>query len=252
MIKEFFKNILYEPLFNLLVFFAWLVPGHSIGWAIIMLTFLVRLLLWAPSVKALKAPLMMRQYKDEIAVIQERYKDNRVAQAQALMAFYKEKGINPLSGCLPLLIQLPVLIILYRVFLVGVHDVRPDLLYSFTPHLDAVNPMFFGIDLTVPERFILPLLAAGLQYLQTKHFQQLNPPPTVDSKDPAAILSRQMVVLFPLMTFFVAMSFPAGLALYWAATTLFSWLQQLYIAKTFVPTRSTVSVTVRQKTDKNR
>ena len=66
--------------------------------------------------------------------------------------------------------------------------------------------------------------------------------------DPMAMMSRQMVFLFPMMTFFIAMAFPAGLALYWAATTLFSLLQQLYVAKIFTPVKQTVSVTVRQKT----
>ncbi len=246
MVKEFFKTILYEPLFNLLVFFAWLVPGHSIGWAIILLTLLVKLILWVPSAKAIRSPLQMRQYQDEIKELQDRHKGDRAAQSQALMAFYKEKGINPLSGCLPLLIQLPVIFILYRVFIVGLGDFRPDLLYSFTPHLDAINTNFFGINLSNPDRFVLPIIAAGLQFLQSRHMMLLNPP-SKNSNDPAAAMQKQMIYIFPVMTYFIALSLPAGLALYWAANALFSVGQQEVLRRNFKPTKPNVTVKVRTK-----
>lgn len=244
--KEFFKAILYKPLFNLLVFFAYIVPGHSIGWAIILLTLLVRVLLWKPSAKTLIAPMQMRQHRDELQALQERHKGDRTAFAQAQMAFYKEKGINPLAGCLPLLIQLPIIIILYRVFIVGINDIRPDLIYSFTPHLNTINSFFFGIDLAKADpTFILPALAAIGQYFQSRHMQAINPP-LAGSNDPAAMMTKQMIIFLPIMTFFIAYKLPAGLALYWVTTTVFSWLQQIYIAKTFQPTVK-ASVTVRSK-----
>jgi YidC/Oxa1 family membrane protein insertase len=250
MIKDFFRIILYQPLFNLLVFFAWLVPGHSIGWAIILLTFLVKLILWIPSRKSIEAPLQMREHQPEIKKIQERYKDDRTAQSQALMAFYKEKGINPLSGCLPLLIQLPVIFVLYRVFIDGLNSLRPELIYSFTPHLDSINALFFGIDLTKPDRFVLPLVAAILQYFQARHLQKLNPPTASNSNDPAAIMAKQSQYLFPIMTYFIAFTLPAGLALYWSANALFSVFQQVVVAKSFKPKEPTVQVTVRSKKKK--
>lgn len=246
-IKAFLKVILYQPLFNIMVFFAWLIPGHSIGWGIIFLTLLVRLALWAPSLKTIKTPILMRQYQDDIKEIQDKYKADRAAQSQALMAFYKEKGVNPLAGCLPLLIQLPILLILYRVFITGLSNVREDLIYSFTPHIGTVNAMFFGINLAHPEKIFLPAIAAILQFLQAKHMQMLNPPAASGSNDPTAMMSKQMTYIFPFMTFFIALSLPAGLALYWSATTLFSLLQQIYVAKTFKPVVSKVAVTVRSK-----
>lgn len=246
MVKEFFKTILYEPLFNLLVFFAWLVPGHSIGWAIILLTILVKLILWVPSAKAIRSPLQMRQYQDEIRELQERHKADKAAQSQALMAFYKEKGINPLSGCLPLLIQLPVIFILYRVFMVGLGDFRPDLLYSFTPHLDSLNTNFFGINLHNPDKIVLPIVAALFQFAQSRHMMLMNPP-AKNSKDPAAMMQKQMIYLFPVMTYFIAFTLPAGLALYWATNAAISIGQQEVIRRTFTPTKPDVKVTVRTK-----
>lgn len=245
-IKNFLKTILYKPFYNLLLFFAYIIPGHSMGWAIILLTFIVRGLLWVPSVKALQAPMKMRQYQDEIKQLQEKHKADRTVQAQALMAFYKEKGINPLSGCLPLIIQLPVILILYRVFIAGLKTFRPDLIYSFTPHLTTVNVMFLGADLSRPERIFLPATAAILQFLQTRHYNALNPT-TPKKDDPQAMMMKQMQFIFPIMTFIIALSLPSGLALYWSATTLFSLLQQIYIARSYKEETPKVRISVRSK-----
>lgn len=243
--KEFFKVILYQPLFNLLVFFAYLVPGHSVGWAIIMLTLLVRLVLWVPNAKAIKAPLLLRQYQPELNELQEKIKDPQ-ERARAQMAFYKEKGINPLSGCLPLLIQLPVLLILYQVFITGLRDIRPDLLYSFTPHMDSINSHFLGIDLAKPDKIFLPLLAAVLQFFQVKFSQQTAPAP-VNKNDPAAMMGKQMLYIFPAMTYFIGSTLPAGLSLYWATTTAVQAYQQYIITKNFKLPDKRVEVKVRKK-----
>ena len=244
--KEFFKVILYKPLYNLLVFFAFIVPGHSIGWAIILLTILINAVLWRSSVKTLHTPLQMRHHQDDLKALQEKHKGDKAAFAQAQMAFYKEKGINPLGGCLPLLVQLPVLIILYQVFIAGLKTIRPDLIYSFTPHLDTINTFFFGIDLSAPDPFYaLPIIAGIIQYVQTKHMQTINPV-SAGSNDPMAAMNKQMVYLFPVMTFFIAYRLPAGLALYLATTSLISILRQIYVVKTFVPPAK-ATVTVRKK-----
>lgn len=248
--KEFFKVILYKPLYNLLLFFAYIVPGHSIGWAIILLTILINAILWRSAVKTLQTPLQMRHHQDELKALHEKHKGDKAAFAQAQMAFYKEKGINPLGGCLPLLIQLPVLIILYQVFIAGLKNVRPDIIYSFTPHMETINTYFLGIDLSVPDKlFILPILAAVIQYFQTRHMQTLSPPISGNSTDPMAMMNKQMVYLFPVMTFFIAYRLPAGLALYLATTALISLIRQVYVVKTFVPPAK-AKVTVRTKSKK--
>ena len=246
MIKEFFKTILYTPLFNLLVLFAWLTPGDSIGWGIIFVTIFVKLALWVPSAKAIRSPIQMSQYRDDIKEIQDKHKGDKAAQSKATMAFYKEKGINPLAGCLPLLIQLPVLIILYRVFIVGLGDFRGDLLYSFMPQIDSINIYFFGLNLSEPSMIIMPLIAAGFQFAQSKHMMILNPPPK-NSKDPAANMQKQMLYMFPVITFFIARSFPAGLALYWATNAILSTIQQEVIRRTYQPEKPDVKIVVRSK-----
>jgi YidC/Oxa1 family membrane protein insertase len=192
----------------------------------------------------------MRQHQDDLKAIQERHKDDRNAQAQAQMAFYKEKGINPLGGCLPLLIQLPILIILYSVFRAGLGSTLPSgIIYSFVPHIKSLNSNFFGINLSRPDKFlILPAIAAILQYFQAKDMQvkQFGDLSKVKSDDPTVIMNKQMVYLMPVMIFVVAYRLPAGLSLYYIVTTLVAWLQQIYVAKTFVPNNKT-TVTVRSK-----
>jgi len=248
MVKEFFKVILYKPLFNLLVFFAWLVPGHSIGWAIILLTLVVKVLLWRLQVKSLRSPLQMRAYRDEIKEIQDKYKDDRAAQGQAVLAFYREKGINPLSGCLPALIQIPILIILYNVFVTGLKDLRPDLLYSFTPHLGSINSFFLGTDLSKPDPWVWPIIAGLALFAQSYHYSKLTQPPTASAaNDPSVMMTKQMTYLFPIITVFIARSFPAGLAVYWTFSSLFQLFQQYYVAKTYVVEKPKVAVTVRNK-----
>lgn len=244
---ELIKTILYKPLYNALIYLTWIIPGHNVGVAIIVFTIIIRALLWKTSTAALKTPLMMRQYAPELKAIQEKYKDDRTAQAQAQMAFYKEKGISPLGGCLPMLIQLPVLLVLYRVFIAGVNQYRFDLLYSFTPHTATINAMFFGIDLSHPDKlFILPALAAIAQFVQAKHMQTLTPPISQGSNDPAAMMNKQLIFMLPVIIFITAYRFPAGVALYWVVTTLFAWLQQVYVVRNFKPVKK-AEVTVRSK-----
>jgi len=243
--KAFFKAILYTPLFNLLVFLSWLVPGHSVGWAIILITIIVRIALWIPNSKALKSQLYIREHQAELKTVTDKYTDPQ-EKAKAQMAFYKEKGINPLSGCLPILIQLPILIILYRVFITGLGDIRPDLLYSFTPHLDVVNAHFLGLNLADKDRFFLPVIAAILQFVQAKMSQQMMPVNN-NPKDPGAMMTKQMLYIFPAMTYFIGSTLPAGLSLYWATTTLFQVGQQYWVMKKTPLTSKKVAVTVRKK-----
>jgi len=108
-IKSFFKTILYKPLFNLLVLLIWLIPGHNVGVAIIILTVLIRLALLPSTASSIKAQKKLKELQPEIDKIREKYKSDQQAQAKATMDFYKDNKINPFSSCLPLLIQLPIL-----------------------------------------------------------------------------------------------------------------------------------------------
>lgn len=234
--KEFFKIILYKPLYNLLIFLAWLIPGHSIGWAIVAITFIVRLALLPSSIKTTKSQQKMKLLTPALKAIKEKYKDDRQGEAQATMELYKKHGVSPWGSCLPLLIQLPILFILYRVFMVGLNVDRFDLLYSFTPHLNNINTWFLGVDLSQPNKYVFPIIAGLAQLLQSWQMKQMNPTPPAgkDSKDDfSKIFTGQMMYLMPLFTVFIAMKLPAALALYWIVTTLFMVVQTWWTTRAF-------------------
>jgi YidC/Oxa1 family membrane protein insertase len=232
------KTIIYYPLYNLLIFLAWLVPGHSLGWAIILMTLIIRLILLSPSIKAARAQVRMQMLQPEMARIKKEIKDQQ-EQGKALMALYKKEGVSPFGSCLPLLIQLPIIFILYRVFLnINRYGLNFENLYSFTPHMNSVNSFFFGLNLAKPELWVLPILAGASQFILSK--MMLPPVPKIqssgDSKpdmgDTMAMANKQMVYIFPLITVFIARSLPAGIGIYWIITTLFGIAQQYYVIRT--------------------
>lgn len=229
-LKGILKAILYKPLFNALIFLVWLIPGHNIAWAIIVLTVIVRLILLPSSLKAARAQQRMKDLQPELKKIQDRYKDDKQKQSQAIMEFYKENKVNPLGSCLPLLIQFPILIVLYYVFINGLSTARFDLLYSFTPHSDVLNTVWLGLDMAKPDRYILPVIAGILQFIQSR--QMAPPKPKAgQSSDPTAMVSSQMMYLLPIFTIFIAGRLPAALPLYWIITNGFGIAQQWWVSR---------------------
>ncbi|TSC91852.1 MAG: preprotein translocase subunit YidC [Candidatus Berkelbacteria bacterium Licking1014_85] len=156
------------------------------------------------------------------------YKGDQKRISQETMALYKTYGVNPMGACIPILIQLPILIILYQVFIRGLSTDSFHNLYSWVPRPETLNTMFFGIDLTKPEKIWLPILTGISQFFQTWQIQPKAPP---KSDDPMALMTKQMLYIFPIMTFFIARSLPAALPLYWLATNAFSIVQQTLIFK---------------------
>ncbi|MCL5795249.1 MAG: YidC/Oxa1 family membrane protein insertase [Patescibacteria group bacterium] len=245
--KSFIKTILYQPLLNLLIFIVWLIPGHNVGIAIIVLTLLIRLILLPSSNKATEAQKKIQEIQPELDKIKEKYKNDQQAQAKATMEFYQVNKINPLSSCLPLLIQFPILIVLYYVFRYGLDTSHFDLLYSFVPRPEFMNTNFFGINITQPNIY-LAILTGLAQFWQSK--QLMPKKSTVTTSDKSGqfqkILTSQMTYIMPLFTVFIAMALPAALSLYWTVTSLFSVAQQYYVLKR--PSKpEKVKITIRQK-----
>lgn len=231
--KAFLKVVLYKPLYNLLILLVWIIPGHSVGWAIILLTILVRLLLTPSSLKAIKIQKKMQDLQPELQKIREQHKNDQQAQTKATLEFYQRNKMNPLGGCLPMLIQLPILLVLYQVFTVGLNNSRFDLLYSFTPHPDLINTVFLGMNLAEPNKWVLPLITGGLQYLQVQMMQWGKKTKKDKTQEPTQqeMINKQMNILLPIMTVWIAMKVPAALALYWLTTTLFAIVQQYLFFK---------------------
>ena len=199
-------TIISKPLFVLL---TWL---HSLignwGWAIVLLTVLIKLVFYPLSAASYRSMAKMKQVTPRMQAIREQYKDDRVKQNQAMMELYRTEKINPLGGCLPMLIQIPVFIALYWVLL-GSVEMRGAPWILWIHDLSARDPWM-----------ILPALMMLTMFLQIK----LNPTPP----DP---LQAKVMMLMPLIFGGMMFFFPAGLVLYWVVNNTLSIAQQQYIMR---------------------
>lgn len=225
--NPFSQNFVLVPiLLNILVVFYNVIP--DIGWVIIILTLLIRLAL-APSFhSSLKSQAAMTSLQPKMNELREKHKNDQQAQAKAMMDLYKEHKINPMSSCLPLLIQLPILISLYFVFTKALTG-NLDGLYSFVQRPEHLNPMFLGLlDLSKPSH-TLAILAGLSQFWQSKLMAPKNPGNSQDATQ--KIMSLQMTYMLPVVSVVIAWNFPAGLPLYWVVTTLFGIAQQYFMQR---------------------
>ena len=222
---EFFRTILIHPLLNLLVFTYNYIP--DIGVVIILLTILIRLLLLPSFHKSLKHQKALADLQPKMNEIKEKYKDDKERQARAMMELYTTHKVNPLSSCLPLLIQLPILIALYRVFIQSLNGQALEGIYSFIHAPASIDPHFLGFLNLAQKSPYLAVIAAALQFWQAKIAQ----PRTKSTDQMAQMLAMQTMYFFPVLTLIIGLQFPAGLALYWIVTTLFGIGQQYYILR---------------------
>src|SRR6185436_5763691 len=191
-IGHLFNIILVYPLLNLLIFFYHYIP--DIGVVIILLTLVVRLLLLPSFHKSLKHQRALATLQPKMEAIKEQYKDDKEAQAKAMMELYKVHKVNPFSSCLPLLIQLPILIALYRVFIQSLSTNKLVGLYSFVQAPESINPMFLHWINLSHANIYMAILAGVLQYFLSK----LSLPPGGTGNDPAAkMLSYQTLYFLP-------------------------------------------------------
>lgn len=229
-IVNIFTLICYQPLLNILVWTYNIIPGHDIGVVIIIITLLIKILLYLPSRSTIKVQRAMAELQPKLNEIKVKYKDNKEQQALETMKLYKEHKINPFSSCLPLLIQLPFLIAIYQVFSLGLSNGSLDLLYPFITNPGQINSLAFGfLDMAKPQ-FILAILAGAAQFWQTKMMMAKRPEVKTkgsEDEDMAAIMGRQMTVIMPIMTVVIGWSLPAGLVFYWFLLTIFTGVQQL-------------------------
>ncbi len=224
------NEILYRPLFNILILIYDFLP--DIGIAIIILTIITRLILYPFQSKALRAQRELQELQPELQKIQKKYKDDKQKQSKAVMAFYQTNKVNPFSSCLIQLVQFPIIIALYQVFRTGLDVEKLTQLYTFIPRPEIIDPNFLGyFNLAEPNKFILPILAGITQFFYSKMMMPQTPK---NKKGPAStqeIISRQMIYFMPLMIVFFAMKLPAALPLYWIVVALFGILQYYLIGR---------------------
>ncbi len=231
---NFFNLVLYQPLFNLLILIYLYLPGRDFGVAVIVLTLLTRVIFYPLGAKAIKSQKDLSELQPKIKEIQEKYKDDKQRQSKALMELYQKEKINPLSGCLPLLIQLPILIALFQVFWRGFQPEQMVNLYSFVPFPGQIELTFLGIlNLSVPS-LGLAVLAGILQFFQTKMItprQKSGGGQKKKAPDFSQLMQKQMLYFFPIFTVFILWRLPSAIALYWLVTSIFSIGQQYLILR---------------------
>lgn len=221
-----FNELLYRPVFNLLIFLYNIIPGQDFGIAIIVLTILIKVVFLPLSLKMLRSQKQMSDIQPKVKEIQDQLKDDKQQQAQAIMKLYRENNVNPLSGCLPLLIQIPILLAVYKVLASGFEPSMMDLIYNFVSRPETLNPISFGfLDLSLRNP-VLAVISGTFQFFQMKKSQQKSA-----ANSQAAMMTKQMMYFFPLIIIVIAWNLPAGLVLYWTTTTIFSLFEQMYILK---------------------
>jgi YidC/Oxa1 family membrane protein insertase len=266
------NQLLVWPIINILVAlykgFEFLhIPG-PLGFAVIGLTLVIRLILYPLMQAQLKSAKKMARLKPHLDALNAKHKDNKQALQQAQLALYKEHGVNPAAGCLPLLIQMPVLIALYNVFyqVLNSGNITKELaiinkvVYHPALKITNLDLNFFGLNLAYkPAQWqthgwwllSIPVITAALQWYQSKLMMQgsmqnvsntTNPtnannkntkeitkPEEKKPADTAMEMQKQMAIITPLMFGYFALQFPIGLALYWNVFGLFGIMQQLAV-----------------------
>ncbi len=256
-IGDIFNLIFLGPVINLLVLIfqglqAIHIPG-ALGFAVIVLTVLIRFLVWPLMASQIKATKKMADLKPHLDELKAKHKDDKQALAQAQMALYKEHGVNPAGGCLPALLQIPVFIALYQAIINiipgpgGNLDYVNSLLYSGQLKLPSqIDPNFLGLNLGVkpsdftkfgPTLLLVPAVTALLTFVQSKmmmpkaisHHKDESQKEIKEKEkieDTMGAVQSQMVYLMPIMIGYFAFSFPIGLALYWNVYTILGIIQQ--------------------------
>jgi len=226
-----FNAVLYQPLFNVLVLLYNYIPGNDFGIAIIILTIFIRILFYSLNTKSIKSQKALSDIQPKIKEIQEKYKQDKEKQTKELMELYKKEKINPFSGCLPLLIQFPVIIALYRVFWGGLDPNKLQLLYGFVSSPGAINSVFLGfLDLAKPN-IALAVLVGISQFFQIRIISKKPKTGKKQNKGFAEEMQKQMQYFMPVFMVLILWKLPSALGLYFLVTTLFTIVQQYIIVK---------------------
>lgn len=231
MLHNLWDTVLYIPLVNLLAFFVSVIPGGDVGLVVILLTILVKIILLPLASRSIKSQAKMAAIQPEIEKIKNSGK-SKEEQARLTFALYKEHKTNPFSGCLLILLQIPIIFALYYSFYQGI-NFNSDILYSFTPNPDKINSMFLGfLDMTGKS---LPLaILAGISQFVQAHFMpkpiQTNSKGTFGESFQKS-MHIQMKYVFPIILGFIAYSISGAIALYLFISNIFATLQQIYLTR---------------------
>ncbi|MCK5285666.1 MAG: YidC/Oxa1 family membrane protein insertase [Candidatus Pacebacteria bacterium] len=237
MISNLFNTLFFNPIYNGLIFlmssFSWL----DMGMAVILVTILVKLLIFPLTKKSIQLQIAQKKIEPEIKKIKEEFKNKKEEQAMKIMELYKENNLNPLSGILIMFIQIPIIFALYFVFLKGgLPEINTDILYSFIKIPSDVHTIFLGIIDITEKSLFLAILAGISQYIQ---IQLILPNISLKSnnkerdfkEDLMKSMSLQMKYVMPVIIVLIAYNLPSAIALYWITSNIFMISQEIFVKR---------------------
>jgi YidC/Oxa1 family membrane protein insertase len=232
MISNIWNALLYQPLLNALAFLVSIIPGGDVGVAVVVLTIIVKVVLFPLSQKSIESQAEMNILTPELNKIKESGV-SKEEQARLTFDLYKKHNTNPFSGCLLVLIQIPIIFALYYVFFKGI-NFQNGVLYSFIHVPTHMNMIFLGILDISKKSLVLAVLAGVSQYLQAYYM----PKPALSSSAGNSFqdsftksMNTQMKYIFPFIVTFIAYSISGAIALYWITSNLFMVGQQIYVKR---------------------
>ena len=235
MLSHVWNLFLYQPLLNALAFLVSIIPGGDVGLAVIVLTLLVKIILFPLSQKSIESQAEMTILTPELNKIKASGA-SKEEQAKQTFELYKKHNTNPFSGCLLVLVQIPIIFALYYVFYKGI-NFQNGLLYSFIHVPSHANMIFLGILDISAKSLPLAILAGVSQYLQAQ-FMPKPPLPSNPSGSTGSFsdsfsksMQMQMKYIFPFIIAFIAYRISGAVALYWITSNLFMVGQQIYVKR---------------------
>ncbi len=240
--RKLFRSVVSKPLFNTLIWIIEKLPNHSLGLGIILLTILVRIILFLPNQKAMASQRKLQKLQPKIQALKKKYGKNQQQMALKTMELYKTHQINPMSSCLPMLLQMPFLLGIYLILQNGLSPHLNYLLYSFNEHFDIsmVQTWFMGLNLEIPNIYVLPFLVGGAQFLaiklsmaQIKKRNKGKKIKPVEKQEGLAgqmeDMQKMMLYIMPVMIGVFTATFPAAVGIYWLTSTVFGVGQQYLV-----------------------
>ena len=238
MIGNLFDAAIYNPLYNGLVYLVGIIPSHDVCIAVVLLTIVVRIIVYPLSRRAVQAQLDMKKVAPEVTKIRDQYKGDKQGESKAIFALYKEHDIHPFASFLLILVQFPVLIGLYWVFSRGgLPTINTSLLYSFVHVPTSVNMEFLGIQNMAAHSIVLAILASVTQFAYTRLSMGPRGVKTATeasfSDDMAKSLDVQARFVLPAIIGVIAYSVVAAVPLYWVTSNSFMILQEYAAGRRF-------------------
>jgi len=229
MFYSFWNTIFYRPLYNLLLLGVSVLPNGDVGLAVILLTILVKLILFPLTQRSIDSQIRMKALEPELNRIKKEVPD-KAEQSKQTYALYKEKKVNPFSSCLLILVQLPVIIALYWVFLKGLGTANAPAAYAFVHVPDAFNMKFLGLFDLAKKSIWLAIIAGITQYIQGVLAQGRQGTSSSEGMAGqfAKTMQTQMLYVLPVMIVIIAYRVSAAVALYWITSNIFTIGQELY------------------------